>query len=258
MERSMGILSFTMTVTVGNTWGSIYLGVVFAAIFFGITSVQSYNYYLRYPQDWRVYKISVGALWILDIVHLALSTHIGYHYLIIDFGNLLAFTTVVWSQKAQITVHVLIIMIVQSLYALRVWKLGAGYNERLVPLVVTLSVLAVSVVGIILSVLAWRNKSFLTIYQISWAIDTSFAMSTASDIAIAVAMIYYLLKSRTSFASTNSKLASLIQYSIGAGVATSACSLSALIAYLVMPDNLIFLAIEFSLTKLYVNSLLAM
>jgi hypothetical protein len=33
MERSMGILSFTMTVTVANTWGSIYLGVVFAAMY---------------------------------------------------------------------------------------------------------------------------------------------------------------------------------------------------------------------------------
>jgi len=33
---------------------------------------------------------------ILDIVHLALTIHIGYHYLIIDFGNPLAFTVVVW------------------------------------------------------------------------------------------------------------------------------------------------------------------
>jgi hypothetical protein len=33
---------------------------------------------------------------ILDIVHLALTIHIGYHYLIADFGDLLAFNVVVW------------------------------------------------------------------------------------------------------------------------------------------------------------------
>ncbi|KIM82112.1 hypothetical protein PILCRDRAFT_485190 [Piloderma croceum F 1598] len=198
-------------------------------MFFGITNVQSYNYFVRYPRDWRVYKISVGALWILDCLHIALSIHFGYYYLITTFGNPLSLSFVVWSQKAQLTVNVIIILTVQSLYALRVWKLAAGYNQRLIPCVVTLCVLGVYAVGIILAVLSWKEDSFLTIFKISWAINASLAVSTGSDFAVAVAMVYYLLKSRSNFANTNSQLASLIQYSLASGIATSACSMSALI-----------------------------
>ncbi|KIM82110.1 hypothetical protein PILCRDRAFT_821007 [Piloderma croceum F 1598] len=219
-----------MTATLDNTWGSIYLGVVLSAMFFGITNVQSYNYFLRYPRDWMVYKISVGALWILDCLHLALSMHLGYYYLVTRFGDVLAFNFVIWSQKAQITVNVIIIVGVQSLYALRVWKLAAGYNQRLIPCLVILSIVAGYAVGFNLAALTWKEDSFLTIYKISWAINTSFAVSTAGDIAIAAAMVYYLLKGRSNFASTNSKLASLIQYSLGSGIATSACSMTALVA----------------------------
>jgi len=82
VEGSTGILSFVMAATLDNTWGAIYLGVVFSAMyvpacispawhvtpwpfwavrrFFGITNVQSYNYYIRYPRDWMVYRISVS------------------------------------------------------------------------------------------------------------------------------------------------------------------------------------------------------
>ena len=77
----------------------------------------------------------------------------------------------------------------------------------------------------------------ILILLLQWAIKSSFAVSTVGDLAIAAAMVYYLLKGRSNFAryvlstmvlrthftayfSTNSKLASLIQYSLGSGIAT--------------------------------------
>jgi hypothetical protein len=77
----------------------------------------------------------------------------------------------------------------------------------------------------------------LTLAVFQWAINASLAVSTGSDFAVAAAMVYYLLKSRSNFAkyvlstmvlrafstmyfSTNSQLASLIQYSLASGVAT--------------------------------------
>jgi len=47
-------------------------------------------------------------------------------------------------------------------------------------------------------------------------------------------------------------------YVINTGVLTSFCSLTALALYAKYPDNLIFLAVEFPMTKLYVNAFLAM
>ncbi|KAK0190137.1 hypothetical protein F5146DRAFT_1201781 [Armillaria mellea] len=68
----------------------MYLGTMVAAILFGITNLQTVIYFKNYPGDWWVYRYSVASLWILDALHVALSTHALYHYLITLYGNILA------------------------------------------------------------------------------------------------------------------------------------------------------------------------
>lgn len=247
-----------MSVTLNNTIGSLYVGIVFSAVLFGITNVQSYNYYIRYPNDWKLHKISVGVLWMLDSLHLALSIHLGYYYLIDSFGNLFALEIIVWSLKAQIAINVVIILLVQSLYAVRVWKLGTGHHDKIIPSLVTFAVASGYALGIVLAVFTYRMATFSQIHEMSWAIEASFISSTSIDFIISATMVHYLLKSKSGFARTSLKVSTLIQYTVGSGLVTSACSLSALVTYLIMPNNLIFMAIEYSLTKLYINSLLAM
>jgi len=50
----------------------------------------------------------------------------------------------------------------------------------------------------------------------------------------------------------------IVRMTLISGFLTTACSLAALITYGTMPDTLIFLSVEFLLTKLYINSFLAM
>ncbi|KAK0457523.1 uncharacterized protein EV420DRAFT_1548802 [Desarmillaria tabescens] len=73
-------------------------------------------------------------------------------------------------------------------------------------------------------------------------------------------MSYYLHKSgeATMFSTTASLIFGLMRLVVASGIATSACSLLALISFIVWPKTLIFLGIDFVLPKLYVNSLLAM
>jgi len=141
---------------------------------------------------------------------------------------------------------------------LRVWRLGRNHLHRLIPKAVTVVVASGYAVGIVLAVFSFREHFYTNPWRISWAIKLAFSVSIITDFVISGAMIYYLQKSRSDFTSTNSKLASLIQYVIASGLLTSACSLASLIAYLAMQDNLVFLAIGFSLTKIYINSFLAM
>jgi hypothetical protein len=87
-----------------------------------------------------------------------------------------------------------------------------------------------------------------------------FSTIAAADFIIAFMMCYYLHKSRGDrmFSSTSAIVLRLMRLVLVSGLATSACSLLALIAYIVWPKALIFLGIDFILPKLYVNSLLAM
>ncbi|KAK7439518.1 hypothetical protein VKT23_017447 [Stygiomarasmius scandens] len=71
-------------------------------------------------------------------------------------------------------------------------------------------------------------------------------------------MCYYLKKSQGSEQRLNSKISTVMQYTLSSGLLTSAVSLSTLFTYTLMPNNLIFLGLQFLLTKFYVGSFLAM
>jgi len=244
-------------VTLGNTIGAAFLGTVFAAVLFGVTNLQVYLYFQNYPQDWRIQKISVFSLWILDIIHLSLTIAAVYHYLIDSFGSMAALQLVVWSFKLQIAVNVIIVLLVQTLYAVRVWKLGRHY-QRIWPILVAIIVGSGYAIGIVLAVKTYGINSFAELNEMSWVVYASFSSSTIIDVVIATAMCFYLIRSRSGFAGTNNKIVVIIRMTLISGFMTSACSLAALIAYAAMPDNLVFLGIEFLLTKLYINSFLAM
>jgi len=140
-----------MTVTLDNTIGATFLGTVFAAMLYGVTNLQVYLYFQNYRNDWRLQKISVALLWVLDTLHLSLTIAAVYHYLIDSFGSLAALQLVTWSFKLQIAVNVTIIILIQTLYAVRVWKLGR-HHQRIWPILVALIVVsgyAIDVVGYI-------------------------------------------------------------------------------------------------------------
>jgi len=246
-----------MTVTLANTIGAAFLGTVFAAMLYGITNLQVYLYFQNYHNDWRVQKYSVALLWVLDTLHLSLTIAAVYHYLIESFGSFKALQLVVWSFKLQIAVNVAIIIIIQTLYAVRVWKLGR-HHQRIWPILVATIVASGYAIGIALAVKTYQLRTFADLLPMSWVVYASFAWSTCIDIVIATAMCFYLARSRSGFSGTNNKLVAIIRMTLVSGFMTSACSLAALITYGAMPDTLVFLGIEFLLTKLYINSFLAM
>ncbi|KIY71352.1 hypothetical protein CYLTODRAFT_369465 [Cylindrobasidium torrendii FP15055 ss-10] len=241
------------------TVGAAFLGLIFSAILFGVNLLQVYIYYREYPNDWKLYRFSVLGLWTLDAFHLSLTIHAVYYYLINEFGQFLSLQTVVWSFKVQIAINIVIIVAVQMLYTVRIWKLGKHFYKAL-PWVVMVFVAAGAAVGIAVSYKTANISTFAELDGMAWAVDTSFAVATFIDLVIALTMCYYLqlTRSSTEFSGTNTKIGVLIRFVLVSGLATSACSMACLICYLAMPTNLIFIGIEFLLTKLYVVSFLSM
>ncbi|CAK5270802.1 unnamed protein product, partial [Mycena citricolor] len=60
-------------VTLENTLGAVFLGLVVSCILFGVSSLQMYFYYHHYPHDTLLHKSSIAALWVLDALHLSLT-----------------------------------------------------------------------------------------------------------------------------------------------------------------------------------------
>ncbi|KAJ8462066.1 hypothetical protein ONZ45_g6186 [Pleurotus djamor] len=250
---------FSVSQTLNNTIGALYVGTIIAAILYGFTTLQAYWYYHWYARrDTIVHRLAVGGLWCLDTLHLILICHGVYHYMVTGFGNFIGLLNIVWSLQLQVTINVFIIFAVHSLYTYRVWLLGGYHKNGIAAYIACAALMGGLAIGIVLAYEVYTTVTFADHERIGYAIMASLAVSTFIDFVIAGAMCYYLKKSKGPQSHLNSKISTLMQFVLGSGFLTSATSMAALISYAVMPDTLIYIGIESFLTKLYINSFLAM
>ncbi|KAJ7118080.1 hypothetical protein C8R44DRAFT_790258 [Mycena epipterygia] len=202
----MSAVHSTEAATLGNTLGALFLGVIFSAILFGVSSLQVYYYYHYYPHDTLLHKCSVALLWVLDATHLALMIFSTYHYGVLGFGDVAGLGVL------HTAINVVIILLVQSLYAYRVWLLS-GYHHGVLGYLVAAVVLAGFAIGIVLAYETYSIPLWSAAPTISWAIQASFAASTAIDVAISVAMCFYLRKSKSKGGESrlNSRISGLME-----------------------------------------------
>ncbi|PBL04155.1 hypothetical protein ARMGADRAFT_1057046 [Armillaria gallica] len=205
-----------------KTFGVIHIGATLAAILFGITNLQAVIYYKKYRNDWWVYKCTFP-------MHLA-----------------------------TMAISVFISVGVQCLYTVRLWKcppisitiLGVIFTDLSRGLLFLLSL-----PRLVLESFLFMTWSFVT-ERSTFAFFTTLALS---DLIIAIWMCYYLYlsKAAANFSTMASMLLGLMRLILVSGLATNACSLLVLITYAAARDALFYLAIDFILPKLYINSFLA-
>ncbi|KAG1822498.1 uncharacterized protein BJ212DRAFT_1476925 [Suillus subaureus] len=260
--------------SIGKTFGALFIGVTIAAVFvsdlpvmqsnllFGLSNVQAFVYFQTHRGTGTIfYKLAIICLWILDALHLALIVHCVYYYLVINYTNVGALTEIVWSFKLQIVVEVFIIFGVHLLYLYRIWIMSKG-RSRTLPITVGIVTILNSGVAIALIWALYQCHVFSDLVKIEWSTFLTLGTITFADFVVASSLCYLLAISRTGFSSTDSLITKLMVYIINTGCLTSICSMTAMITCAVMPTNFIFLAIEFLLAKflfqVYVNSFLAL
>ncbi|KAG0706184.1 hypothetical protein DFH29DRAFT_186696 [Suillus ampliporus] len=246
------------TQDMGNTFGALLIGVVLAAVLFGLTNAQAFIYFqMRRGTKTTFFKVAVISLWILDALHLALVVHSVYYYLVANFANIDALTEVVWSFRLQIVIDVVIIYEIHVLYVYRIWIVSKGRSRGL-PIIVGIVVILGLGVAISFSWGIYLCRVFTDFVENQWLVYMALGTTAFLDIAIASSLCYLLASSRTGFSSTDSLITKLMGYTIDTGCLTSVCSMTAIITCAVMPTNYIFLSVEFLLGKLYVNSFIAL
>jgi hypothetical protein len=122
-------------------------------------------------------------------------------------------------EQLQALINVIIILLVHSLYAHRVWTLG-GYHKGILGYLVAFVVAGGAAVGFILAYIIFRSRTFSELEESAWAVYAALGTSTSIDFVIAAAMCYYLRKSKGSITRLNSKISKIIQYMISSGLLT--------------------------------------
>ncbi|KAH9941424.1 hypothetical protein B0H21DRAFT_753135 [Amylocystis lapponica] len=277
-----------MDLPLGPTYGALFIGLSVSSILFGVTNIQTLAYFQRYPRDIPWNKFAVAVLWILDATHLALCVYMVYFYLVIHYANPEMLLNIVWSFKAQIMLDVRLARAVTDLphrlYTIRLWKLTA-IDDQVMPLstrndidisaspdvvasshgrrqlarkILPVSVTVLVLLGYVLCYEVNKLERWVQLLEAKWV--TYFALGAASviDLVVASSLCYFLARCRTGSQNMDSTITVLIVYTLNTGMITSICSLTAIAMMAVFPTTFIMIAIEFSLTKLYINSFMAM
>ncbi|KAH9834573.1 uncharacterized protein C8Q71DRAFT_859549 [Rhodofomes roseus] len=249
-----------------RTYGAVLVGAFVSAVLFGITNLQTFIYFQRYPRD-RIWNMAaVCWLWLLDATHLVLCIHMIYWYLVTNYLDPLALLEIVWSFKAQIIVDAIVVISVHTLYTIRLWKLNAADTRKsvwrkLLPVAVSFLVFFGGYgTAIILCYEITQYQTYTDLLSSQWVTFLPLGAATFIDAVIALALCYFLERCRLGSTSSNidSTITILMLFTLNTGVITSICSLTAIIAMAALPTSFAVISVELILTKLYVNSFLAM
>ncbi|KAG2068161.1 hypothetical protein BDR04DRAFT_1103638 [Suillus decipiens] len=243
---------------IGSTFGALFIGVIISAVLFGLSNVQAFIYFQTHRDTGMTfYKLAVIWLWILDAMHLALIFHCVYYHLVINYANFKVLTELVWSGKLEVVFKVLIIFSVNLFYVYRIWILSKS-KSIILPITVGITILLQLAIIIVFVWAIYQCHLFSDLLKIQWSTFMTLGSITFADVVIASSLCYLLTNCRTGFSNTDSLITKIMVYVIGTGCLTSVCSIATVITFAVMQTNFIFIAIDFLLAKVYVNSFLAL
>ncbi|KAF8889447.1 hypothetical protein CPB84DRAFT_1449062 [Gymnopilus junonius] len=242
-----------------GTLGAAYLGVLFGAILYGITSVQTFLYFHDSRDDGRLLKLVVLFLWLLDTIHLALICHGLYFYMVTNFGDFAVLASPTWTLIAQVYLTTISDLIVRGFFCRRVFILCSRRKVLawVLPTIIIMLSLTVAACGCGFASRSFVLKTYKKMSEAAAMLYVSLGLAVAAGGIIAASLCTLLLQSRTGFKRTDSILSFLMAFSINTGLLTSVCAIACFVTYALWPQRFIFMGIYFALSKLYVNALLA-
>ncbi|KJA15314.1 hypothetical protein HYPSUDRAFT_72104 [Hypholoma sublateritium FD-334 SS-4] len=219
--------SLGLSLNFEQTFGALLIGALLTMAIYGITTLQTYFYFLSFPKDGRRTKLLIGGF--------------TNPSLLIN-GN--------WSLFASIAMNVALAFLVQAFFTHRIFLLCEGPKRYWITGIISIFVLA--------HFGRFEKKQFVLLKEVSLTSVVPFGITTViSDILIAAALCVLLASNRSSFADTNSVINKLIIFAVNRCILTCAAAIAETIVFSVLPNSFYTLALDFVIGKLYANSLLA-
>jgi len=248
-------------ISVHTTLGAMEIGATISVFLLGAVTVQVYIYHRKFASDnWRI-KLLVAVVWLLELAHAICTCYGIYSYTILRYGqpieNVIGALPIGTQIAALLSVPVA--PLVQAFYAYRIRKFSGTSYVALICWVLCFSEFICGVwaaagtfIPRLFDPIAYDTKYKVVITILAFC-------GVTVDWTITVSMCYLLAKCRdTVVRRTIQTIDNLIAWTIQTGLITSMTSVSFGICFLVMPENMVWLAIYLSLERLHSNSLLAL
>ncbi|KAJ7848918.1 hypothetical protein B0H13DRAFT_2089636 [Mycena leptocephala] len=240
------------------TLGALQIGTLISYALFGVTTMQLYIYYSRFPDDSRVLKVLTAFVWVCEVAHRVCIGHTLYTFTISDYGHPERLPGVPSKSLAMSALFDgLIAACVHGFFAFRIYKFTKKlYIPGLIWFMAFLNLLGL--IGIFVA--SMRATSWgIYLAQFEWLPTTTWSISVACDVTITATLVV-VLRSRRSCAHSKTVVAlvdKIIIWTIETGMLTSVLSIATLALFVTMTENFIWLAFHVLGPQLFSNSLLA-
>ncbi|KAJ7185596.1 hypothetical protein C8R46DRAFT_382943 [Mycena filopes] len=231
---------------------------LFAMGMYGLTTAQTYYYFVEYPKDRPWAKILVWALWILNTVHSALLIHLIYHYLIANAFNIFQLTQNIWSLPVSMLVHLITVFIVM-VYFLSIIFRASAKNLRWWLVVPNLCAVLVHMgfgFTSAVQILHAHNVLDIPVFTRGTFLPSGITQACA-DVLLASSLCFVLYDHRTDFNSTNSIINTLIVYAVNRCLLTTGVALCSVLLIALNPNGFLYVGPELLWPGLYTNALMA-
>lgn len=244
---------------VPGEFGSALIGSLVSVMLYGITTLQTYVYYMHHSEDSSTTRFIVAATWVLDTLQVSFMCHAMYYYLITNWGVPTSLDSIVWSSPMSALVNSFVVTLVQLFFARQIYYLCRHQLRWLV------------IVSIIVLVLAYFGFSMGTVviafvtdegpFPPSFAFHAAILSQAAGAvcevlITTSLCKLLYGSSSGSAFPRTKRLLNTLLVYAVNRCLLTLFVVIAALAATVDNQDGWV-MGLNFISGKLYANSLLS-
>ncbi|KAI0087795.1 hypothetical protein BDY19DRAFT_994685 [Irpex rosettiformis] len=238
--------------------GPLLVLIGFALMLFGVFSTQCYVYWFTYEKDSRMLRTAVLLLWAFEACHTAFCMHIAYTYLIIYFGDPVhGVEHIVWSVGITVMCEMIIVIIVESFYLHRIYRLSESALITALPafFLVPRVVLGFAVSAYLFVFDTW--EAFTGHPASENILNTSLSLGVVTDLIITILLIYYLRRRQSRVSRTKHIIQRLQRNTVNNGALSVILSVVIIITLHAIPNSLLFAGLVEIISKVYANSMIA-
>ncbi|KAJ7440203.1 hypothetical protein B0H11DRAFT_2099985 [Mycena galericulata] len=241
-----------------GTLGAMEIGAVLGTFLFGIETLQTFNYYRRFPEDSKLLKATVAVIWCLELVNTICGLGAIYIMTVTFYGH--APNQHILNPPHTLNITILlsapINALVQLFFGNRIRVLSGHWHIMVLCVVLTLLRF---ICDVALTIAFWVSPLGFSVLRANyhWEMITASSVGPAVDGLIAVSMCFCLWRVRGSgFKRTQRMVDTLIVWTVETTLITSVAGIMQLVLFLARAD-LSFMAFFFIQPKLFSNSMLA-
>ncbi|KZT10583.1 uncharacterized protein LAESUDRAFT_720917 [Laetiporus sulphureus 93-53] len=246
-----------------NTYGCLFVGILFAIILYGLGCAQTIYYARWYRKDPMWTKLLVAFTWLFDTCRTILDVSLLWEYTVTIHGNPEGLEVLRNELFAEFFMNSFTVVIVQLYFIYIVWNLFIDGRNRF-----RISVTAAAIALALLSfgancglVYRFSLSHSIAAAEDNVTVTASIATVTAvvTDIYITISLCLILSSKRTGYQRTEYFISALIGYAIRRGIFTALVQGLHFLTYIstFKQSSLYWMLFHFPSSKVYVNSMLA-